>query len=94
MVLTWVPCFDKEDCKYVSTEKYTLATTDHSSHDNDTEHCSPFCMCVCCGQSVTNIFYPIFFPNLAPLLVQELPIYTLSFASEDYFFIWQPPKIS
>jgi hypothetical protein len=70
------------------------STTDHSDHEGDTEHCSPFCMCACCGQSITNIFYPTALNNLTLIPSQDFPVYNASFVSEVYLSIWQPPKIS
>jgi hypothetical protein len=92
--LAIMPCSDKEDCKYMGNEQTTFSTTDHSDHDSDTENCSPFCMCACCGQSVTNIFYPAVLNNQTPVSAQKFPIYNASFVSEVYLSIWQPPKIS
>jgi hypothetical protein len=61
LALAVMPCSDKDDCKYLSADQSTFTTTDHSDHDSDTEHCSPFCMCACCGQTFTSQFYPLQF---------------------------------
>jgi hypothetical protein len=94
LALAVMPCSDMEDCNYPSADQSTFATTDHSDHDSDTENCSPFCMCACCGQSITNIFYPTALYNPTPVVKQDIPIYNASFISEVYLSIWQPPKIS
>ncbi|MEZ4773104.1 MAG: DUF6660 family protein [Bacteroidia bacterium] len=92
--LAVMPCSDKDDCKYQGADQSTFASTDHSDHDTDTENCSPFCMCACCGQSITNIFYPTTLRNLTPIATKYFPVYNASFVSEVYLSIWQPPKIS
>jgi hypothetical protein len=94
LALAVMPCSDKEDCKYPSPDQSSFATTDHSDHDSDTESCSPFCMCACCGQSIINIFYPTALYNPTPVVKQNFPVYNASFISEMYLSIWQPPKIS
>ncbi|MCK6541163.1 hypothetical protein L6Q79_00615 [bacterium] len=94
LALAVMPCSDKDDCKYHGSEQSTFATTDHSDHDSDTENCSPSCMCACCGQSMTNIFYPTALYNLTPFASQDFLVYNASFVSEVYLSIWQPPKIS
>lgn len=94
LALAVMPCSDKEDCKNIGNEQTTFSTTDHSDHESDTENCSPFCACACCGQSVTNIFHPVVLYNLTPLAGQKFTIYNTSFISEVYLSIWQPPKIS
>ena len=95
LALSCMPCTDKDDCKYeVQTNVSKFATTNHSQHDNDTENCSPFCVCACCGQNVTTIFYPVDFAYFTPVATKTFPVYTASFVLEVYFNIWQPPKIS
>jgi len=94
LALVYMPCSDKDDCKYTSTDQSTFTTTDHSSHDNDTESCYPFCMCTCCGQSCSFTYFQselgLYFPSVS----QKVKIYKVSFSSDVYFSIWQPPKIS
>jgi hypothetical protein len=94
LALAVMPCSDKDDCNYMSADQSTLATTDHSDHDNDTENCSPFCLCACCGQSISSTFYPTALYNLTPVPTQDIPVYNAPFVSEVYLSIWQPPKIS
>jgi hypothetical protein len=90
-----MPCSDNDDCKYEHKEKTSnFATTDHSDHDSDTENCSPFCMCACCGQSFSNSFVNFSLSLNSPVSLEKFPIYNASFVSEVYLSIWQPPKIS
>ena len=95
LTLSFMPCTDGEDCKdETQSQTSTFATTDHSNHDNDTENCSPFCVCACCGQNITTLFYPVDFLSFKPVSKQVFSVYTSAFVSEVYFNIWQPPKIS
>jgi hypothetical protein len=87
-----MPCGDKDDCQNQDTELSALADNDHSDHEGDTENCSPFCICACCGHSVTA---PDFFASLTSLVqypTKNLSIYTASFVSGAFSKIWQPPK--
>ena len=92
--LAIVPCGDKDDCKNQNSEFADLADNDHSDHDEDSENCSPFCVCACCGHSTGSVFYHVALYNLIPVAAQDVPIYNASFVSEEYLSIWQPPKIS
>lgn len=94
LALALMPCSDKDDCKYVKTYKSALAATDHSSHDNDVEKCSPFCMCACCGLSFNSSCFPTDLGLNFSTVVLKADFYTTSFVSEFSFSIWQPPKIS
>jgi len=97
LALSVMPCKDKEDCKHIHSEHFSNAGedgSDHSGHDKDIEHCSPFCMCSCCGTScVYNYSYYKYIPN-TPVLANTFTIYKTSFIPEVYLAIWQPPKIS
>ncbi|MEP7197183.1 MAG: DUF6660 family protein [Saprospiraceae bacterium] len=95
LALGVIPCSDKDDCKYQSTELIMSNSTDHSDHDSDTENCSPFCMCDCCGQTFScNPFFNYSLSLSVPISLEKFPIYKTSFVSEVYLSIWQPPKIS
>ncbi|MBK6819564.1 MAG: hypothetical protein IPH78_07780 [Bacteroidetes bacterium] len=94
LALAVMPCSDKDDCKYMSADQSTYTTTDHSDHDSDTENCSPFCMCACCGQTFSSSFTNYSLALHVPVSVEKFPLYNASFASEVYLSIWQPPKLS
>jgi hypothetical protein len=94
LALSCMPCSDKDDCNYMSADQSTFATTDHSDHDSDTENCSPFCMCACCGQSCIFTHFQADFGLNFPTVAQKVSVYKATFSSEVSFSIWQPPKIS
>jgi len=89
-----MPCSGIDDCEYQGSDQSVFAATDHSDHDNDTEHCSPFCMCACCGQTLSNAFASYSLAIHNPVSVEKFPLYNASFTLEVYLSIWQPPKIS
>lgn|GEM_PF-166240 len=91
--LSCIPCSDKDDCKYPKSDQSTLATTDHNSHNNNTENCSPFCMCACCGQSCNFEHLQTDLGFNFPTVLQKTTVYKSSFVSDVSFSIWQPPKI-
>lgn len=94
LALAVMPCSDKDNCQYQSADQSTFATTDHSDHDSDTENCSPFCMCACCGQFFSSPFSHYSLSLHVPVSLEKFPVYKASFVSEVYLSIWQPPKIS
>jgi len=97
LVLSCLPCGDVEDCKVVDYDKIAFSETNHSTHQEDTETCSPFCICACCG---TNIVLNFSFSPLISEIEQcflsekvKVNFYNTSFISDFYGNIWQPPKI-
>ncbi len=97
LVLSCLPCGDVDDCKVADNDKVSFSKTSHSEHQEDTETCSPFCICACCG---TNIAYNFFFST--PISEKQTTQYSQklnivytndSFSSNFYGNIWQPPKI-
>lgn len=93
LALPVMPCSDQDDCKYPSVEQSAFSTTDHSDHDQDTENCSPFCMCACCGHSCTVQYFQTALNLIPPTGSQKITHHS-TFVSEVSFSIWQPPKIS
>jgi primosomal protein N' len=97
LVLSCLPCGDADECKVADSENMTISKEKHPEHQQDTEDCSPFCTCACCGSTIVYHFQglvsmteesPSFFP-----LRERIVIKNDSFASNFYGNIWQPPKI-
>lgn len=94
LVLAVMPCSDIEDF-HTSVSKSSISPSKHSDDESKTDHCSPFCICACCGQSISNIFYSTYYNSFTPIeTLMEYPIHNTSFISEVFSPIWQPPKIS
>lgn len=92
LVLT--PCSDKDECHASDTEKSAFVSSEHQSHDSETENCTPFCVCACCGQTYDSEYT---LNILCDVLLQAEVIKNqerVPFVKEVYFSIWQPPKIS
>ncbi|MBS1647477.1 MAG: hypothetical protein JST67_09075 [Bacteroidetes bacterium] len=89
--LSVLPCRDKEDC---NEKQQATITANHLHHNNEPERCSPFCMCSCCDQSITHIFYPTVLHTITFASAYQFLSYTYSSTPEVYFSIWQPPKIA
>lgn len=96
-MLSCMPCGDADDCKVLDGGKETFSQTEHHNHQQDTESCSPFCVCACCGSNIVFSFqHPVlltedtllFFPQRERIIVTND-----AFASNFYGNIWQPPKI-
>ena len=89
IALTLIPCVDNYSDSCMNKQEFV--NNDDNSHPLDIDLCSPFCVCNCCGTSISislNIFIPIktipitlYFPNTVPKI-----------ADIAYSF-WQPPKI-
>ncbi len=85
-----MPC--KDTCQDAGELKSTLSNTHHS--DNNEEACSPFCICACCGQSYTSIYYTSNLISNTTPSSEKIAATAPSFISEVYLSIWQPPKLS
>jgi hypothetical protein len=91
-LLCFVPCSDASECTE-STYTSISGAEDHQSHSHESELCSPFCICVCCGQSIS---FPIHGPVINQQVFPSEPyasIYQTTFPHEVHSAIWQPPKI-
>jgi hypothetical protein len=98
LVLPLLPCADKEECNDEKT-KTSLAInldSEHQSHEDEEESCSPFCTCLCCGQVITNLFCLIKEEkNNQSFFSKNISDYKNTFHLSSYLDrIWQPPKLS
>ena len=93
MVLTVVPC---NDVAKGLGEKVCLAEDIHleQSQDQHADLCTPFCVCNCCGISMTVSQIPKLLPEKIALLIKEnLPQNSYYYTIPEPAGIWQPPKI-
>lgn len=93
-VLAIMPCTDAATCeKEVHTENATAHQ--HNHREDDTDSCSPFCVCSCCG--VVGIYFSspqLFFTKTKTIHSSVLvATYNSEFISSYYYTFWQPPKI-
>lgn len=86
-----MPCGDKEDCH--EKAKLELTADDHSDHEHESEQCSPFCICSCCGTySQISSIYELEVKINNTISDRALP-YVTDHISEISLSIWQPPKL-
>ncbi|MET3125450.1 hypothetical protein ABID42_000538 [Arcicella rosea] len=98
LVLSCLPCGDVNDCNKVSSNnQYSLSKTKLPKHTEDTETCSPFCTCACCGMNIAFSFHlPALTIEKESSFYTENPIIVYkneSSISNFYGNIWQPPKV-
>jgi hypothetical protein len=91
LVLTTVPCIDRPFDKDI--HQSGQAGNAAHNHENDTDQCSPFCVCNCCGSQVLSI-ETILISSILPLNKEHVFWYASTFKSNLFHSIWQPPKIS
>ena len=91
MALTIMPCTDAVACKESPSEHGTA----HQHNDDETDTCSPFCVCACCGVAGFVFASPkIYIQRIAKSNSPELiSSYNSQFNSSYFYSFWQPPKI-
>jgi hypothetical protein len=92
IALAVMPCGDTRDCNEAKAN-VTAVNDAHHDHEEDTENCSPFCICACCSVQVTVHADQIVLQPL-PLKNCEYIVYAASLICDENSTIWQPPKIS
>ena len=93
MLLSVMPCSDGEECN-APIQTSISAIDDHGNHSHESEMCSPFCTCLCCGQFVSTASDEASISQLKFHSTPTLAIYQSGFSLEVDLAIWQPPKIS
>jgi hypothetical protein len=98
LALPLFPCGDKDDCidEKAETSIAKQNNTEQQNHEHEDENCSPFCTCMCCGQVITNLFYPVNSDiNKKYFISKSTSSYNNNFRLPSYLDrIWQPPKFS
>jgi hypothetical protein len=93
MALTIMPCTDSITCEESSSNHTSTHQHDHGDDESDT--CSPFCVCACCGISGFVFESPkIYIQRVQKINSPELiSSYNSQFHSSYFYSFWQPPKI-
>lgn len=95
LVVSLVPCPDNLIVKRGSSFKKEITSSNSSNEHNGTsDNCSPFCTCSCCTASA--IYYQFSKSQVEKVIFQseKYPLYNISFSTEVFYSIWQPPKLS
>ncbi|WP_244307383.1 DUF6660 family protein [Flavobacterium fluviatile] len=96
--LSAITCADADMYSSVS-KSAEISQSNHNegtSHKGETDLCSPFCSCACCGIQVVNNLnaisfdFPVIIPEIPPKVSQYQSILISSFTGS----IWQPPQIN
>jgi len=90
LVLNVIPCVDVP--KDNTRQTISLSKSSNENHQQDIDHCSPFCTCDCCATPFVFNEYIIHFDCF--LNFQKIQSeFSYSYHSSTYADIWQPPKI-
>jgi hypothetical protein len=90
LVLAAIPCIDVPKDNSLQNIEFSNSPSDH--HENEGDHCSPFCTCDCCVSPALHHNLSIQFKSIE---VSEniYPKYHSAFISILFFSIWQPPQL-
>lgn len=91
LVLIAIPCADKPDDSLLHKPEITQGSS--SGHQQDMDHCSPFCVCSCCASPVVLLFYAFPADNLLSVQL-DFPELIPDFHSTTLNSVWQPPRLS
>jgi hypothetical protein len=90
LTLSCVPCSCEENC--TETE---ISQTSTNDHQQEKDHCTPFCTCSCCQTIVTTFKISPVSPKAMEFIQAEKLFETdQRFSSYNNPPIWQPPKLS
>ena len=97
MVLSCLPCADMEVSS--AAHKAVEISDNHDekshNHDKETDLCSPFCVCNCCGQQTLTFLEVQSFQFLVRFqeIKTSISFYKSTSFSNFYGSIWQPPQL-
>jgi hypothetical protein len=74
-------------------QKVELGQNTNGCHQDNSDHCSPFCTCDCCISPIvykeTNFQFNVF-----SFAEENFIDYLFNYNSDLSYSIWQPPKLS
>lgn len=92
LVLAIFPCADKD---IIETNQVNIQwVNENHDHQEPTDHCSPLCLCNCCGINITIFKVKAPITNYPPIQFKEVKkVWNEAFIDLEYFSdIWQPPR--
>lgn len=90
-----MPCADAGIAKE-TTQKYETAKQKEQHNHSDTNNsdaCSPFCNCFCCGITIATIYSSEINNEIFTLGIPNYFAVTSSFLSTDPKAFWHPPQL-
>jgi len=94
LVLSSLPCGDTDECNENNPAPIATKASSHDRHDDDTENCTPFCICACCATAI--IYQPLAAFKISAKLFPTIynPAPETDYVSQVSVAIWQPPKVT
>jgi hypothetical protein len=90
LILTAIPCIDVPHNHALHETEQTELPNDN--HQDDINHCSPFCTCTCCASPIIYQAFAVILQSF--LFANEVHSeYKSSFLPTINISIWQPPKL-
>ena len=93
IVLSCLYCNDKQTCAVSDTSVVAGSAGAHDDHEQDTENCSPFCICACCGQTAASTINLLAINSNLQSSTTLFNVYTQNFPAEVSLSVWQPHKL-
>lgn len=95
LVMACIPCTDIHAKEVLTKNISSISIDTHKNcpHETEDDNCSPFCICSCCGHTLTITPYIPIVLKVAPIIVPTQISYTSSnlICQEVYLHIWRPP---
>ncbi|MBL7841908.1 MAG: hypothetical protein JNJ75_17305 [Cyclobacteriaceae bacterium] len=84
------PCSDNQN--HEDGTEQTVSTAEHQHSSDESDQCTPFCVCSCCN---THVNEPSFFGfvSASAAFSEQHAGYTPAFIPSISQSIWQPPKL-
>jgi len=95
IMLTAYPCADKHNDVLGKSSQSQSSSQHNHSHDEETDLCSPFCVCNCCSQQTLTFLEIQSFQFLVQFqeIKSSISFYKSTSFSNFFGSIWQPPQL-
>lgn len=98
LVMACIPCTDIHAKEVLTSPNINLISIDkHTNcpHETEDDNCSPFCICSCCGHTLTTTPYnPIVLKVVQMLLVTQISYVSGDLICQEvYLHVWRPPIV-
>ncbi|MCY7291285.1 MAG: hypothetical protein LH615_03800 [Ferruginibacter sp.] len=90
LALSFFPCADVDSC--IETNSPYISSINNKEDHNETENCTPFCICSCCALQIIHQPTAINENSKQIYFALKYPALKINFRSYSNDGIWQPPK--